>query len=246
MSGRHFFCSLEARPSLPPLRQPRLSPSGHAVWCCLTHDLCRFVAAIPPRDAAALACVCANTAAAYRESRWPRSVRIKLSGAVLEPAPGTFDVTVAPGEGVQAAVDRCPRGGCVLLLPGTHAGPLVLAAGKRVHVFGRGQATLRTTAGDVLTSRAFRATFDGVSFKRVLVAAAEYEHCVVVRRGALRLQTCDITSMAGYGIYASPRGGARVDLSVVECKCVERILSSCPGGGDDAPGLRVLSMHELP
>ena len=82
-------------------------------------------------------------------------MRVKRDGGVLEPASGTFDVTVAPGEGVQAAVDRCPAGGSVLLLPGAHAGPLVLpAACKEVHVFGRGRAALRTARGSVLISEA--------------------------------------------------------------------------------------------
>ena len=57
--------------------------------------------------------------------------------------PDAFDVTVAPGRDVQAAVKRCPRGGSVLLLPGVHEGPLDLTAGKTVHVFGRGRAVLR-------------------------------------------------------------------------------------------------------
>ena len=98
------------------------------------------------------------------------AVTIAADGTVLAPASGAFDVTVAPGHAVQAAVDACPTGGSVLLLPGTHEGPLVLgprqdleedeegplilSADKEVHVFGRGRATLRTTNGDnVLVSR---------------------------------------------------------------------------------------------
>ena len=45
--------------------------------------------------------------------------------------PDAFDVTVTPDEDVQVAVDACPPGGSVLLLPGTHNGPLDLPAGKR-------------------------------------------------------------------------------------------------------------------
>ena len=78
------------------------------------------------RDAAALACVCRAAAAAAPTSKWRSAVRISPNGFVLEPADGTFDVTVAPGEDMQAAVDRCPPGGCVLLLPGTHEGRIVL------------------------------------------------------------------------------------------------------------------------
>ena len=85
---------------------------------CLLFSFCR--------DAAALACVCATSANAAPSTKWPRKVRIGRGGAVLEPASGAFDVTVAPGEDVQAAVKRCPPGGCVMLLPGPHEGPLVL------------------------------------------------------------------------------------------------------------------------
>ena len=103
------------------------------------------------RDAAALACMCKDAAAAAPKSKWHSAVRIGLGGFVLAPASGTFDVTVPPGEAVQAAVDRCPPGGCVLLLPGMHDGPLALEASKEVHVFGRGRATLRTMTGTVLS-----------------------------------------------------------------------------------------------
>ena len=47
----------------------------------------------------------------------------------------------------------------MLLLPGTHEGPLVLSAYQEVYVFGRGLATLRT-AGTVVTSVAARGTKD--------------------------------------------------------------------------------------
>ena len=74
------------------------------------------------RDAAALACVCRAAAAAAPTSKWRSAVRIGPGGHVLEPASGTFDVTVVPGEDVRAAIDRCPSGGSVLLLPGVHEG----------------------------------------------------------------------------------------------------------------------------
>ena len=147
------------------------------------------------RDAAALACTLKVARAACHRSKWPRAVRIGRSGAVLEPCSGAFDVTVAPGEDVQAAVDRCPRGGCVLLLPGTHEGPLVLAAGTEVHVFGRGRAALRAASGKVLTSESAVATVDGLIIRRESGAdSADYGCGVRVQRGALRVQACDITS----------------------------------------------------
>ena len=180
----------------------------------------------PPRDAAMLACTFSAAAAALRESRWPRFVRIGPSGTVLEPANGAFDVTVAPGEGVQAAVDRCPRGGCVLLLPGTHEGPLVLGANQEVHVFGRGQATLRTAVGNVVTSKAFMATVDGLVIRQQEVIEA-WEvgegFGVLIEAGALRLQACDISCAARACI--SIEGGTGTDPVVIDCKCAGLLLS---------------------
>ena len=170
------------------------------------------------RDAAALACVCKAAAAAAQASKWRFAVRISRSGAVFEPASGAFDVTVAPGEDVQAAVDRCPPGGCVLLLPGTHAGPLTLAAGKVVHVFGRGRATLRTSSGAVVTSEAVASTLDGLVVRRDLGNGHD-DHGVWIRGGALRMQTCDVASAAGTCIFIE--GGA--DPRLVSCKCAGSI-----------------------
>ena len=153
------------------------------------------------RDAAALACSLRVARDAYPQSKWPRKVRIGLSGAVLEPASGTFDVTVPTGEDVQAAVDACPRGGCVLLLPGTYDGPLLLEADQVVHVFGRGRATLRAAEGSVLTSEAAEATCDGLIVRREEVAnlvegevegAETAGDSVWIRRGRMRLQACDL------------------------------------------------------
>ena len=184
-------------------------------------------AVCPPttRDAAALACVCANAAAAYRGGRWPRTVRTKRSGAVLEPASGAFDVTVAPGEDVQAAVDACPSRVCVLLLPGTHEGPLQLSL-EEVHVFGRGLATLRTSTDDVLTCWAPKATVDGLIIRQEAVVAAVDEDGdegnrlggVFICGGALRLQGRDITSTEYTGVLFV--GGADTNPVVTGCTCV--------------------------
>ena len=196
----------------------------------------------PRRDAAALACVCANAAAAYREGRWPRTVRTKRSGTVLEPASGAFDVTVTPGEGVQAAVDRCPAGGSVMLLPGTHEGPLVLGpravsglagqdgnavmtAEKEVHVFGRGRATLQTEAWHVLKSTAEKATVDGLIIRQALVIfGAVGCHGVRIRGGALRLQACNVTSASD--VCLSIKGGPGTDPVVTGCTCVGPLVLS--------------------
>ena len=142
----------------------------------------------PRRDAAALACSFKAAAAAYPRSKWPRAVRIGPGGLVREPAACTFDVTVPPGANVQAAVDRCPPGGCVLLLPGKHDGPLKLAADKEVHVFGRGLATLQSLTGEVVKSAANKATVDGLIVRQVAADGLGPFNGVKIKGGALRLQ----------------------------------------------------------
>ena len=143
-------------------------------------------------------------------------MRVKRDGGVLEPASGTFDVTVAPGEGVQAAVDRCPPGGCVLLLPGTHEGPLTLR--QEVHVFGRGLATLQSaTRSVVVASAAAKATLDGLLIRREAGGINNlYRDGVWITGGRLRLQACDITSAAS-GILVFIEGGA--DPVLAACRC---------------------------
>ena len=178
----------------------------------------------PPRDAAALACVCANAAAAYRGGRWPRAVRVKRSGAILEPASGAFDVTVAPGEGVQAAVDRCPRGGCVLLLPGTHEGPLVLAADQEVYLFGRGLAALRAAVGDVLTSWSATAMLVRLIVRQEgVLGGGGIDGCGVhIRGGALRLEACSICSLSSSCVLVSNAQPTLIGCTCVspQCRCI--------------------------
>ena len=173
-----------------------------------------------------LACSFKAAAAAYPRSKWPRKVRAKRDGAVLEPTVDSFDVTVAPGEGVQAAVDRCPPGGCVLLLPGVHAGPLVLGprevvngegppvqvADKEVHVFGRGQATLWAVGGYALVSESAVATCDGLIIRQ----SSGLSDCfgVWIKGGRLRLQSCDVVSEKGSCIFVE----GNADPVVVSCK----------------------------
>lgn len=149
------------------------------------------------RDASRLACVCTSSAAARTASIWRSRVRVTPRGVILAPASGTFDVTVAPGQSVQEAVDRCPPDGCVLLLPGNHSGPLVLGGDKDVHVFGRGRATLASAgAGVCLTSMAARSTIDGVILKQG----------IAIHDGGLRLQACNIFGGKTYGVaYSAAR-----------------------------------------
>ena len=110
--------------------------------------------AVPAAELATIASWWAKQHAAARAAPPP--------GAVLPPA--TFDVTVPPGESLQAAVSRCPAGGSILLLPGRHAGPLVIA--KELHVFGRGAAVLIAEGDDVISSSAPKATVDGLVIRK--------------------------------------------------------------------------------
>ena len=143
--------------------------------------------------------------------------------------PDAFDVTVAPGEDVQAAVDRCPPGGSVLLLPGAHDGPLFLDSSKEVHVFGRGQATLRGITASALTSHSTDATVDGLILRQEVMNGdrddddfdffgdrlAEFP-CVSIAAGGLRLQACDVTGAAA--VCVSISGGA--DPRIASCRSV--------------------------
>ena len=151
------------------------------------------------RDAASLACVCRDTAAAYRRSRAFRRARVSRDGQVLEPASGTFDVEVAPGESVFGAIHRCPLGGSVRLLPGSHRALtgggqahddedededededdlLLLFPGDDVFVFGRELADCRFC----VVSTAWTSAFIGVNLLNT----------VEIRGGCLRLQQCRI------------------------------------------------------
>ena len=171
-------------------------------------------------DAAVLACTCTAAEAAYVDSYHYRAVRIGRGGAVLEPANGAFNVTVAPGANVQAAVDACPRGGCVLLLPGTHAGPLVLTADQEVHVFGRGLATMRTISRSVVLSEASKATIDGLIIRH---EGGIRDSCSAVRipSGNLRLQASDVSSASCLGISIGEWFHSHIETNatIVGCRC---------------------------
>ena len=151
------------------------------------------------------------------------AITVAPDGTVREPASGAFDVTMAPGELVQAAVDRCPLGGSVLLLPGTHYGALWLPAGKEVHCFGRGLATLRTATGTVVKSEATMATLDGL-IVRCEAAGTGDSHGVWILEGRLRLQACDIASAAQDCVYI--QGG---DPVLAACRCVRAWAPSFRG-----------------
>ena len=167
-----------------------------------------------------MACTCSAAAAAWKKSHHYRAVRVSHSGAVLEPANGAFNVTVAPGANVQVSVDACPPGGSVLLLPGVHEGPLVLSADQEVHVFGRGLATMRTISRSVVLSEASKATIDGLIIRH---EGGIRDSCSAVRipSGNLRLQASDVSSASCLGISIGEWFHSHIETNatIVGCRC---------------------------
>ena len=127
-------------------------------------------------------------------------------GRVREPASGRFAVVVTPGMSLQASVHRCPVGGAILLRPGTHAGPVTIA--KEVHVFGRGEATMKTPpSGTCIFVSAAVATLDGLLVRGPLVAPSIRDGAtsaaIFITAGSARLQECDVsTPVPGVGIVS--------------------------------------------
>ena len=142
------------------------------------------------------------------------AVTTSPDGTVREPPSGAFAVTVPPWQPLQAAVDRCPVGGSVLLLPGAHEGPLVLAANKGVHVFGRGQATLHTSVGEVVISAAAMATIDGLIVRTGAHTEGDGHYGILITAGKLHVQACDVSSLSRSGICVQ---GPTADPFIVGC-----------------------------
>ena len=163
-----------------------------------------------------------------------------------------FDVVVALGENVQAAVDGSRPGGSVLLLPGSHAGPLVLGEGTVVNVFGRGLATLETARGAVVTSAAAVSCIDGLVIRADAHASGSGHHAVLITSGRLRVQNCDVSCKSlscikvegraadplviGCKIHLGSSSGVLLDNcrgAVVDCKYVSNVMHCMLRGFDE-------------
>ena len=134
--------------------------------------------------------------------------------------PASFDVTVSPRESLQAAIDRCREGGSILLLPGAYEGGVVLT--KEVHLFGRGEATLRRAVGEgpVITSTVPAATLDGLIVRVGSHTGDEDDeeegHCgILIDAGGLLVRHCDVSSQSLSSIIIQ---GASANPTILGCK----------------------------
>ena len=170
------------------------------------------------RDAAALSCVSVKIASVAKESKWRSLVRLDRYGTVLAPLSG-YDIIVIEGEDVQSAIDRCPVGGSVLLMPGRHLGPLVLSADRLVHIFGNSLAYLWSSVGDVVTSFCAASTLDSIFIEADdvfggLLGDVGLGVGVMIHCGRPRFQSCDFFGSCQEAV--SIKGGA--DPYFSKCK----------------------------
>ena len=148
---------------------------------------------------------------------WWKGQHYAAAAAGTAPAlPASFDVTVSPRESLQAAIDRCREGGSILLLPGVYEGGVILS--KEVHLYGRGEATLRRAAGEghVITSTAPTATLDGLVVRLGPHAEGEEGHLgILITAGSLLVRHCDVSSLSKSTIYVQ---GASANPTIIGCK----------------------------
>ena len=162
------------------------------------------------RAAALLACTCRGFRAAHAESWWP--ALDPATGNVLEPRSGRFWRELSPGDGVQAAVNACPEGGCILLRPGVHTlvpkGALGLLMRNAVNVFGRGAATVQSPGcADTISIRAQSPDAPFALDGLIVRSLDNQSYGVAIVRGSPRLQSCVITGLSFFGLHikgASP------------------------------------------
>ena len=126
--------------------------------------------------------------------------------------PGRFWRELSPGDDVQAAAKACPPDRCILLRPGVHVleprAQLFSLVGvgltlfHRVHIFGRGQATVQSPGCGITVAirgphLGARCTLDGLT---VLTVSDTGDSGVVMDGGPVRLQSCVITGPSRFGL----------------------------------------------
>ena len=128
--------------------------------------------------------------------------------------PASFDEVVAPGGGgpIQAAIDRCRKGGSILLQPGTYNLSEAVRISKELHVFGRGLARLRAIQCNGVSCSAAAATLDGLVVERTR-GSAEFIG-VSLTGGRARLQNSVVTGAFELGVAV----GRGADPVIVSCR----------------------------
>ena len=154
------------------------------------------------RDAVRLAAASKEWAAAYRASIWPRpgyKTHVVAPGVPQDMVPGAggqFHVIVEAGVDLQAAINRVPEGGSILLRAGEYQGPIVLD--REVHIFSEAGARLimpHESSGQsnplaLVVMHAKGSTIDGLQIGR---GNTTYKmNAVHIFAGGCRLQECDI------------------------------------------------------
>ena len=146
--------------------------------------------------------------------------------------PKRFFRVVRPGDDMQAALDRCPTGAAVLLLPGVYGTGATLTLRTDITVFGRGLATIQVNTSEVeggpagpfnmpiIESLAENASLCGISAHVNQVDGGEVEYVpntmfnlISAKGGALRVQACTFDEDGCGGIYVA--GG---HTTLVDCK----------------------------
>ena len=147
---------------------------------------------------------------------WAAQQAVAFAAGTAPALPASFDVTVSPREPLQAALDRCSEGGSVLLRPGASEGGVVLS--KEVHLYGRGEATLRGAMGEgpVVTSTAPAATLDGLVVRLGPHEEGEEGHYgILITAGSLLVRHCDVSSKSRSNIFVR---GASANPTILGCK----------------------------
>ena len=152
---------------------------------------------------------------------------------MLEPRSGRFWRELSPGDDVQAAVNACPEGGCILLRPGTHALTSKQLSSSRVglsivapvSIFGRGQATLQSPGRDCTVDINYRSrvshslfTLDGLTVQS-LASSRLSSVGVSLYGGSSRLQSCVITGPSLACLRIMAVSADYTPPVIIKCRC---------------------------
>ena len=181
------------------------------------------------RAAARLASTCRGFRAAYAESWWPTFD--PETDNVLEPRSGRFWRELSPGDDVQAAVGACPKGGCILLRPGTHtlaSQEAGITIRNPINIFGRGLAKIQSPGSDHIVHIAPPPNLSSLIILDGLVVHSsgnpDGSVGVYVRGGSTRLQSCVIDGPSRHGLEIT--NGSRCPPVVINCRCGE-VVNKC-------------------